>query len=81
MGLQGRDLISGYDLDRKEVEVVFAMADELRSESRKDSLNRLPGCSLAMIFQKPSTRTRVSFETGISQLGGHGLFLSADDMQ
>ncbi len=81
MGLQRRDLISGYDLDRKEVEAVFAMADELRSESRKDSLNRLPGCSLAMIFQKPSTRTRVSFEAGISQLGGHGLFLSADDMQ
>ncbi|MDD3926636.1 MAG: ornithine carbamoyltransferase [bacterium] len=81
MSLQGRDLIADYDLSREEVEAVFAMADELRGESREDNLKRLPGRSLAMIFQKPSTRTRVSFEAGISQLGGHGLFLSAGDMQ
>jgi len=41
----------------------------------------LPGRALGMIFQKPSTRTRVSFEVGIAQLGGYGLYLRADDLQ
>ncbi len=41
----------------------------------------LPGRSLAMLFEKPSTRTRVSFEVGMTQLGGHGVFLGDDDIQ
>ena len=58
------------------------LADELKELQRNREEHRLlPGRTLGMIFQKPSTRTRVSFEVGISQLGGHGLYLRADDLQ
>src|SRR6185436_5968388 len=57
-------------------------ADELKEQQkRREQHHLLAGRTLGMIFQKPSTRTRVSFEVGIAQLGGTGLYLSAGDLQ
>jgi len=61
---------------------VLDLADELKDkQKRREPHHLLPGRTLGMIFQKPSTRTRVSFEVGIAQLGGTGLYLSAGDLQ
>jgi ornithine carbamoyltransferase len=61
---------------------VLDLADELkRLQQAGEAQPLLPGRTLGMIFQKPSTRTRVSFEVGIYQLGGLGLYLSASDLQ
>ena len=61
---------------------VLDLADELkRRQQAREEHHLLPGRTLGMIFQKPSTRTRVSFEVGIYQLGGTGLYLSAGDLQ
>src|SRR5207245_7867326 len=63
-------------------ESVLVLAAELKTlQKQREEHRRLPGRSLRMIFQKPSTRTRVSFEVGIAQLGGTGLYLSAGDLQ
>jgi ornithine carbamoyltransferase len=80
--LKGRDFVKVADWSRPEIETVLDLADELKQvqrERREHAL--LPGRTLGMIFQKPSTRTRVSFEVGIYQLGGVGLYLSAGDLQ
>jgi ornithine carbamoyltransferase len=70
------------DLSREELETVLDLADELKgARARREPHALLPGRSLGMIFQKPSTRTRVSFEVGIAELGGFGLFLAATDLQ
>jgi ornithine carbamoyltransferase len=80
--LKGRDFTrvagwSGGDLER-----VLDLADELKAlQKQREEHHLLPGRTLGMIFQKPSTRTRVSFEVGIAQLGGTGLYLSAGDLQ
>ncbi len=66
----------------EDIKTVLDLADELKELQRNREEHRLlPGRTLGMIFQKPSTRTRVSFEVGINQLGGHGLYLRADDLQ
>ncbi len=75
-----RDLISIHDLSREEVETLFELATEMKADPGLFA-NALVGKSLAMIFQKSSTRTRVSFEVGMTQLGGHALFLSSNDIQ
>jgi ornithine carbamoyltransferase len=80
--LKGRDFTRIGDWSREELEAALDLADELKAaQSRRAPHELLPGRTLAMIFQKPSTRTRVSFEVGIYQLGGIGLYLSAADLQ
>ncbi len=74
-----RDFLAIPDFTKKELEKLFDLADRMR----KGSYDRKPlaGKSLAMIFMKSSTRTRVSFEVGAWKLGGHALFLSPRDVQ
>ncbi|MDD5492973.1 MAG: ornithine carbamoyltransferase [bacterium] len=80
--MQSKDLISILDLSVAEIEEIFATARALKEKQRKgEEYIPLKGKSLAMIFAKSSTRTRVSFEVGMLQLGGHALFMSTQDMQ
>src|SRR5918911_160516 len=80
--LKGRHFTRVADWSRDELESVLDLADELkRLQAGAEEHRLLPGRTLGMIFQKPSTRTRVSFEAGIAQLGGVGLYLSAGDLQ
>jgi ornithine carbamoyltransferase len=80
--LKGRSFTRIADWSRDELLEVLDLADELkRLQAGREEHHLLPGRTLGMIFQKPSTRTRVSFEVGISQLGGSGLYLSAGDLQ
>ena len=76
------NLISIRDLSPREVEAVLDRADELKA-GRSDPSSRsiLAGKSLAAIFEKPSTRTRVSLEVAMTDLGGHALYLSSKDLQ
>src|SRR3954462_14220893 len=74
-----RDLLQIPDFSAKEIDNLFALAERMRSG--KYTKKPLAGKSLAMIFMKASTRTRVSFEVGTFQLGGHALFLSPRDGQ
>src|SRR5436190_11210659 len=76
---RARDFLAIPDYSRDELLKLFALAERMRSGDYKDK--PLAGKSLAMIFMKSSTRTRVSFETGTWQLGGHALFLSPNDIQ
>jgi ornithine carbamoyltransferase len=80
--LKGRHFTRVADWSREDLEAVLDLADELKElQQRGEEHHLLPGRALGMIFQKPSTRTRVSFEVGIAQLGGFALYLSADDLQ
>src|SRR5512134_82291 len=72
--------LSLKDWSREEIELLFELSAAIKA-SAENYRAALEGQSLAMIFQKPSTRTRVSFEVGMHQLGGHALFLSSDDIQ
>jgi len=75
-------LLKMLDLSREEIIELLNLADQLKYEQKHGIPHRhLEGKTLGMIFQKSSTRTRVSFEVGIYQLGGMGLFLSANDLQ
>jgi len=79
--LRGRDLLSVADLSAGEVGRVFETATTLKAEFRVDRRHAvlpLPGRTLAMLFQKPSLRTRVTFEAGMAQLGGHAIYLTHD---
>ena len=78
--LKGRHFTRVADFSQDELVLVLDLADKLKAAPR-ESEQLLPGRSLGMIFQKPSTRTRVSFEVGIAQLGGFALYLRADDLQ
>ncbi|HEY1371305.1 MAG TPA: ornithine carbamoyltransferase [Candidatus Binatia bacterium] len=79
---QKRDLLSFQPLERKEIEAIFAFSRKLKQELKRGAVRpRLPGKALAMVFEKPSLRTRVSFETGMIQLGGSAIFLGPDEIQ
>ena len=80
--LKGRDFLRVNDWEPEELVSVLEIADRLKARQEKRiEHHHLPGRTLGMIFQKPSTRTRVSFEVGIAQLGGTGLYLAAGDLQ
>ena len=80
--LKGRSFTRVADWSGDELLAVLDLADDLKERRRRREEHRLlPGRALGMIFQKPSTRTRVSFEVGIAELGGHGLYLAAGDLQ
>ncbi len=79
--LRGRDLLSVADLSADEVGWVFATAEALKFEfraTRRHAAPPLVGRTLAMLFQKPSLRTRVTFEAGMAQLGGTAIYLPDD---
>lgn len=77
-----KHLLKLQDLTREEILSILNLADQLKFE-RLNGIQKdyLKGKKLGMIFQKSSTRTRVSFEVGIYELGGYGLFLSSNDLQ
>jgi ornithine carbamoyltransferase len=80
--LKGRDFTRIGTWNSDELKTALDLADELKAlRKNREPHELLPGRSLGMIFQKPSTRTRVSFEVGIAELGGHGLYLAAGDLQ
>jgi ornithine carbamoyltransferase len=80
--LKGRDFTRVADWSPDELRSCLDLADELKRLQQAGIEHRLlPGRTLGMIFQKPSTRTRVSFEVGMYQLGGLALYLSASDLQ
>lgn len=77
-----KHLLKLLDLSQKEIFEILDLADQLKYENKHKIVhNYLQGKTLGMIFQKSSTRTRVSFETGMYQLGGQALFLSSHDLQ
>jgi ornithine carbamoyltransferase len=80
--LKGRSFTRVADWEAGELLAALDLADALKElQKRGEEHHLLPGRTLGMIFQKPSTRTRVSFEVGIAQLGGTGLYLAAGDLQ
>jgi ornithine carbamoyltransferase len=77
--LRGRDLVSAADLSAEEIGALFARAIELKAEYLAEGRHASPPLerrTLAMLFQKPSLRTRVTFEAGMTQLGGHAIYLT-----
>lgn len=77
-----RDLLTLADLETSEIRLLFERATELKRSLKEGETTRtLEGRTLGMLFEKPSTRTRVSFEVGMYQLGGHALFLSSKEIQ
>lgn len=76
-----RDLISMLDV-KDDIEEIIDLAIDLKTKAKKgETVHQLKGKTLGMIFEKSSTRTRVSFEVGMEKLGGHALFLSKNDIQ
>ena len=81
VSLKGRSLVSLKDFSSEEVLQVIRTADTLKLERYRNQPHPvLAGKTLAMIFMKPSLRTRVSFETGMTQLGGHAIYLAPTDI-
>ncbi len=77
-----KDFLALNAFSKKELDTLFDLALELKKKQQEGDKHRLlKGKTLAMIFEKSSTRTRVSFEVGIYQLGGHGLFISSGASQ
>ena len=81
-GLKGRDFLRVDDLGGAAIEAVLDLADHLKTlQARRLPHPWLAGRTLGMIFEKPSTRTRVSFEVGMVQLGGHAVHMAAGESQ
>jgi len=78
--MRNKDFISIHDLTIEEINRIFELTKEMKSNPKKFS-NSLEGKILALIFEKPSLRTRVSFEVGIRQLGGDAIYLAPSDIQ
>ena len=77
-----KDLLKLLDLTREDITKILNVADQMKYNQKHGlTHNYLQGKTLAMIFEKSSTRTRVSFEVGMYQLGGHALFLSGKESQ
>ncbi len=77
-----KDFLSIADLTREEIEEIFELTRELKEKLRRgEEYTPLKGKTMAMIFQKPSARTRISFEVGMHQLGGYALYLAPSDIQ
>lgn len=82
VSMKGKSLVSNADFTVEEIWQVWELAAELKSKQKRGEPHRiLEGKQMAMIFQKPSLRTQVSFETGMSQLGGHAVFLGPEHIQ
>ncbi|HRA48681.1 MAG TPA: ornithine carbamoyltransferase [Thermomicrobiales bacterium] len=80
--MRGRSLVDDNDFTPDELAEILDTASRLkRMHKRGEAHSYLAGKTLAMIFQHPSTRTRVSFEAGMTQLGGHALYLGMNDLQ
>ncbi len=82
INMKGKSLISINDLALDEINAIFDLSADLKKKLKNGIPHKhLEGQTLGMIFSKPSTRTRVSFETGIYQLGGIGLYFGPTDLQ
>lgn len=80
--LKGKDLLTLLDYTSQEVQDLILLATHLKKVTKEGKCPRLlEGKTLGMIFEKSSTRTRVSFEVGMQQLGGYGMYMNARDMQ
>ncbi len=76
-----KDFVSIADYTREELEEIFELTRELKNKTKRGEEHHLcKGKTMAMIFAKPSARTRISFETGMYQLGGYALYLSPNDI-
>jgi len=77
-----KDLLDVAAMPRKQIDDLLRLAASLKTKQHRSTPHRLlPGKTLGLLFQKPSTRTRVSFEAGMNQLGGHALALPMGDIQ
>ncbi len=81
--MKGKDFISIMDYSNEELDTIFDVAFDLKRRTAigEDHSHILRGKSLGMLFASPSTRTRISFETGITQLGGHGQYYTPEQLQ
>lgn len=80
--MKGKSLLTIKELSNEEVQAIFELSKSLKEKRKIGKPHRLlEGKKLGMIFSKPSTRTRVSFEVGIYELGGTGLFFNQNDLQ
>ncbi|MEF8780153.1 MAG: ornithine carbamoyltransferase [Haloferacaceae archaeon] len=77
-GIEAENFVDVDDLSTAELDRVLRRAAAMKAG---EDGSRLPEATLGMLFEKPSTRTRISFETGMTQLGGHAMFLGPDDIQ
>ncbi|UCG29691.1 MAG: ornithine carbamoyltransferase [candidate division WOR-3 bacterium] len=77
-----KDFVTMFDLKKNEISEIFELAKTLKESQKKGVEHRiLKDKTLAMVFEKPSLRTRVTFETGMTQLGGHAIYLAPSDIQ
>jgi len=82
INLKGQDVLTLADFSKDEILAILDLAIELKKKHQKGERSSvLNGKTLAMIFEKPSTRTRVSFEAGMLQLGGNAIYLNSNDIQ
>lgn len=82
LNLKGRDFIEFTDYSKEEIEYLLQLAVDIKKKQKSGEVYQpLKGKTIGLIFEKSSTRTRVSFEVGMFQLGGHALFLSKNDIQ